>query len=150
MPVGGIELEMIITLLAHQPQVSPLHPSITASPIRLVFPLSVLPSLSNVYSSLHSVSQSHSPGQDCSPKSLIEITYRHKNISSTQPCITTTAQPCSGGHPRSWFGLGWSILAIIRQNRCIQTSYTEELTLWVVEVQVLLARMGEVKKPGGG
>ena len=42
------------------------------------------------------------------------------------------------------------MLAIIRQNVCVQTSDTEELTLRVVEVQVLLARMGEVKEPGGG
>ncbi len=38
----------------------------------------------------------------------------------------------------------------MRQNGCVQTSDSEELTLRVVEVQVLLARMGELKKPGGG
>lgn len=42
------------------------------------------------------------------------------------------------------------MLAIMRQNGCVQLSDSEELMLRAVEVQVLLARIGDVKKPGGG
>jgi hypothetical protein len=72
------------------------------------------------------------------------------NISHTHPSIITTAQLCLGGHFGSRSGLDWSILAIMSQNGCVQTSDSEELTPRAVEVQVLLARMGDVRKPGGG
>ncbi|KAL2041512.1 hypothetical protein N7G274_005894 [Stereocaulon virgatum] len=94
----------------------------------------------------------------CTPKTLplIPLTLRDReltgtmNISHTYPSVTTTTQPCSGGHSGSRSGLDWSILVIMSQNGCVQISDSEELTPRAVEVQVLLARMGDVKKPWRG